>query len=1019
MKPEIFFLQYAVSLHCISPSRLAQFFKDHPYDTIPENIGDIMMAEGILSPHQTNFISEHANAAAAQKKKHPNSRTIVSITLSDGHMDLAIPDASDIFADPELRAQAFTLAGSGMEQDVSSAHITSATMTVGAGPADNEHVTALPTANLEREEQPVAGVVISPNTLLEPNIKFTMSPPAASTPADKIAIGTMFCHYQIQQELGRGGMGVVYKAFDTKLNRVVALKLILPGHGISETGILRFMQEIQAMAKLQHVNIVKLYEAGDRPQRYFTMEFIEGETLAIRNKRARIQPREAASLLCKIATAVHYAHEKGIVHRDIKPSNIMLDKSQEPRLMDFGTAKVSDVQSNLSRQGDMLGTPAYMPPEQAEGAAVDRRVDVYSLGATLYDLLLGRPPFEGESYVHVLQQILTKDPLPPTRINPDIPVDLEAICLKCLEKDKNKRYSDASRLAADITNFLENKPITAKPLTTLTYVRKFVIRNKVLCTLLSAFLLCAMLGTLLYIHAVRTERDKTITAKLREEEQRKIAEQEAHMAEKQAALARQEQQRAEQARQQADQARQQADQERQQAEQARQQAEEQRKIAEKNAAWAEQEKSEKAKAARIALTRLCKIALAKAKEAGERNQWRVCGAFCGTALEFIKALQGDDVDSLRQEGERLLRTALLQYGLIWQSEAETVVRHLAFTPDGNTLAAANENHTLALWQAKDGRHGKTLRGHTQAVYAVAVSPDGNTIASASADKSVRLWQVASGEERKVLNGHTAAVLCVAWNPDGKILASGAEDKTVKLWDVASGRLLKTCTGHELGVKSLSFWPGGNLVASAAEDRTIRLWEWPSGEQKRVLAGCLALFCPDGKTIACADAKPTAGLFEIGQGGRKRTFSGHTSSITSLAWSFDGKLLTTACGNTVKPDPTVRLWHSEKGQEMRCFTLDAAVHAVIFSPDGKTVATASHDGKIRLWDVASDRFSCSKPLPEWAVSLLPASLADEAANFSGDKLGWLGSGLKIAPQQITEKWFAYRITELLTSKPVAE
>jgi serine/threonine-protein kinase len=284
--------------------------------------------------------------------------------------------------------------------------------------------------------------------------------------------------YQILEVLGRGGMGVVYKARQLGLDRVVALKMI-PGDGPAEISTLvRFRAEAQAVARLRHPNIVQIYDVGELPSAdglpgrpYFSMEFLEGGSLARRLARELPTPRQAAELIETLARAVHHAHGQGIVHRDLKPGNVLLDKDGTPKVSDFGLARrlagdgESARLSAQTRSGDVLGTPGYMAPEQAAGRSkeVGPAADVYALGAILYECLAGRPPFEGRTEVETLHRLLQEDPEPPARLRPGLPRDLQTVCLKCLEKEPARRYPTAETLADDLRAFLGGEPIQARP----------------------------------------------------------------------------------------------------------------------------------------------------------------------------------------------------------------------------------------------------------------------------------------------------------------------------------------------------------------------------------------------------------------------------------------------------------------------------------------------------------------------------------------------------------------------------
>lgn len=264
-----------------------------------------------------------------------------------------------------------------------------------------------------------------------------------------------FNRYEIIEEIGRGGMGKVYKAYDPELERIVALKIILPQKNIKENHIERFLREAKATAKLQHPNIVTVYDIGFQDKLpFFTMDYIEGCSLKESIKKSSFTTTQIANIMIKIGNAVSRAHENGIIHRDLKPANIMVGKD-ELKVMDFGLAKIVDSDKKLSCSGAPIGTLQYMPPEQAEGMleAIDERSDVYGLGAILYELLTQRAPIEGEGYANTLYLVLKQSPIPPTKIKPDIPAELEKICLKALQKNKDQRHFSARELVQDLENF--------------------------------------------------------------------------------------------------------------------------------------------------------------------------------------------------------------------------------------------------------------------------------------------------------------------------------------------------------------------------------------------------------------------------------------------------------------------------------------------------------------------------------------------------------------------------------------
>jgi serine/threonine-protein kinase len=315
------------------------------------------------------------------------------------------------------------------------------------------------------------------------------SGPAPATPGERL-----FGKYELLDELGRGGMGVVYRARQTDLDRTVALKMILASRLASAEDVRRFYQEAQAAGRLRHPNILSIHEVGQHDgQHYFTMDYIEGESLAERLRRGPFDPETAAGLLGAVARAVEYLHAHQIVHRDLKPSNILLDETGCPYVMDFGLAKVFGPDSQETQTGTIIGTPSYMAPEQAAGhpSQVSGRSDVYSLGAILYEMLTGRPPFKRENPLDTLVDVLEGEPTLLTKLNRQVPRELELICLRCLEKDPEKRYASAAALADDLERSLRGEPVEAQPSGLWQRLRRWGRREPALVSRLGGLLVAA------------------------------------------------------------------------------------------------------------------------------------------------------------------------------------------------------------------------------------------------------------------------------------------------------------------------------------------------------------------------------------------------------------------------------------------------------------------------------------------------------------------------------------------------
>src|SRR5881396_1704814 len=289
-----------------------------------------------------------------------------------------------------------------------------------------------------------------------------------------------FGDYELLEEIGRGAQGVVFRARQKSLNRTVALKVISLGQWASKAHLKRFRREAEAAASLEHPGIVPIHEVGERDGScYFSMKFVEGGQLDEVTRREPMPIRQAVELIAKVARTVHYAHEHGILHRDIKPGNILLDQKGEPHLTDFGLARLLETESTVTRTMEVLGTPSYMAPEQAVGnnAAVSGATDVYGLGAVLYQLLTGHPPFAGGTTFETIKLLLDTEPRQPRLWNPKIDRDLATICLKCLEKDPQRRYPSALALAEDLERWLKHEPIQARHTGIFARGKKWVRRN--------------------------------------------------------------------------------------------------------------------------------------------------------------------------------------------------------------------------------------------------------------------------------------------------------------------------------------------------------------------------------------------------------------------------------------------------------------------------------------------------------------------------------------------------------------
>ncbi|MCI0534864.1 MAG: serine/threonine protein kinase [Verrucomicrobiales bacterium] len=332
-----------------------------------------------------------------------------------------------------------------------------------------------------------------------------------------------FGDYELLEEIGRGGMGVVYRARQRSLNRIVAVKMLLFAGLAAPDRLRRFQNEAAATAALEHANIVRLLDVGEHEgQPFIAMEFITGRDLAQLVRERPLASRQAAVYVAKIARAIEFAHRQGVLHRDLKPSNVLVDGFDEPCVTDFGLARNLADNTDLTVTGQMLGSPNFMPPEQASGNL--RRMgptsDVYGLGAILYHLLTARPPFLAETFEATLAAVREREPMPPGQLNEKVPRDLETICLKCLEKDPSRRYETARELADELDRFLKDEPITARPVTRFEHAWRWCRRKPALATayfLLLLLILVILIGSPLAALRINQARQGEVTQRERAE----------------------------------------------------------------------------------------------------------------------------------------------------------------------------------------------------------------------------------------------------------------------------------------------------------------------------------------------------------------------------------------------------------------------------------------------------------------------------------------------------------------------
>ncbi len=827
--------------------------------------------------------------------------------------------------------------------------------------------------------------------------------------------------YEILEESGRGGMGVVYKAWHSELHRVVALKMLHGGEFAREDYRARFRAEAESFARLQHPNIIQIFDIGEwmppggtAPLPYFTLEYVDGGNLSTRLDGKPQRPELAAQWLLTLARAVQHAHSQGILHRDLKPSNVLLTADGQLKLCDFGVAKQLSG-SDLKTQGGLLvGTPEFMAPEQADGRVEDSgpASDVYALGAILYMTLTGRPPFQSSSVLNLLDQVRTREPVPLRRLQPTVPRDLETICLKCLNKDPKRRYPSASDLAEDLERFLSGRTILARPAGAWETTWKWARRRPAVAALSSAVVLVTVLGFALVFWKWREANAANAQAQLA---RFKSIDQQAELALSQGlALC-------------------------------------DRGEVEHGLLWLSRSQELADEAGNKTLDRAIRINLAD--WAGQLSRPRLscrhsasilCLAFSADGRTLYSAGKDHNIrtwntktgqesappmvlDDLRED-QWVGRIALNPKdphmlatfdeegrAQFWDLERRQPIGaplihppgHMiwgaAFTPDGKRLVTTCDDGAARSWDVATHKLiGEPLwHGAEVGYYTLAVSPDGNMLVTGGKDLRGLRWNLKTGEWIEPSLPHSSPVHMIAFSQDGQRIITGTRDGGLHVWNAQTARV-SDLPPQGTSVTSLAVSSDGRTFATGTAGGVVRLWDTtmlgPIGQTYKLVTAVTGLaFAPDGSTLAIGQEDGTIRIWEAPRPKALGAPLTTLSAVRSLAFSPDGGRLLTASTKgaqwwgLVSGQPLSPLMTSERydgggtvssPDGRRTYEVVNMVEATAFSPNGLTLAMARWDGNERhvrgraeIWDTGTAerlRQSPEQPLPLAGVAYSPDS-----------------------------------------------
>lgn len=830
-----------------------------------------------------------------------------------------------------------------------------------------------------------------------------------------------FGDYELLEEISRGGMGVVYKARQKSLGRLVAVKVILVEEHSEPSASERFAIEAQAAARLQHPNIVAVHDFGSCEGRhYLSMDLVEGGNLHELCAEEPLEPERAARYVKKIAEAIHYAHDQGVLHRDLKPSNILIDPFDNPRITDFGLAKSLATDARLTLSGQTLGTPQYAPPEQVSTHHGQSGAwsDVYSIGGILYQLLTGRPPFVAGHVGDVLQQVMSNDPVAPRVLNPSVPRDLETICLKCLEKIPQRRYATARELAEELSRYLDHTPILARPVGRAEFVWRWCHRRPLVAGLAAALAIALIVGVVGVVGQWRRAVRGELTARQNAYAGDMILVQQSladgDFGQARALLARQ----------------------------MPHSGQSDLRGWEWQYLWRQSQPDPALR--RSLYQHTCAVQNVAVAPDGK---WLALSASDGTVatldlgLGSLQTLQSSrdvpsvvaisprgDLLAFTQSAGRLISLSTWQeqgrlrlWGVAAAQEVQTFnyegrILALAFSPNGRflvTLAIDKTwtNQVVTVWNIQARRRvadrtvGESRGGVTEEAFAI--SPDGDKLAVGDVKGHVHMLRLPELDRQLEFPAHDETITALAFSPNGQAIASGAgfSDSSVRLWDSATGKAVAApLVGHRRFVQALAFSPDGKTLASGSADQSIRLWSAATGKSIGVLQGhgqeVWALsYVPDGSGLVSSCKDGSVWLWDTTVPTRLRPAVSTADGVWQFTFMPDGR-----SGAVVTTDGAVQLRDLPELKPRQSLPdLGDNNWMVAPSSDSTLLAVADRAGRTKVWDLRRRLVLCELPAASahaivWAKfaaknrQLFTASLDSECRVTRWDTATWKQTGM---------------------------